>query len=156
VAIRKREDLARRVRHLIAVDATNVMARLRGRQVEMVSLFSRMRDRSPLLGVIHSWFHSITFGDLVKVEPAEQRAINQFYELLGEVRWYLQYTEDMPLQVQKRVTLFMRQLETKYRRLIEVIGPPDAEGAPVVEATVVEHSASPIRAVVPIRSRRRH
>ncbi len=130
-------DEAARVRHLVSVDAANVMRRLRARQGEMVKLFSRLRDRGPLLGVIHSWYWSITFAELKVVEPFEQKAINEFYEMLGELRWYLQYTEDMPVQVALRITTLARQLEGFYRRLVEAIGPPDGEGAPVVDAEVV-------------------
>ena len=148
----KSDETARRVRHLIALDAWNVMKRLRKRQVEMVSLFSRMRDRGPLLGVIHSWFHSVVFSDLSSLQPDEQLAANQYYEVLGELRWYLQYTEDMPLQVSQKVTRFVKELETRHRRLTEVIGPPDAEGARVVDASVVH---ADLRPAVPVRSRRR-
>ncbi len=40
---------AARTRQLIALDATNVMRRLAARQEEMIALFSRLRDRAPLL-----------------------------------------------------------------------------------------------------------
>jgi hypothetical protein len=128
---------ADRVRHLIAVDAATVMARLGKRQAEMVRLFSQLRDRSPLLEVVQSWFQSITFGELASLERAEQRAINSFYERLGDLRWYLRYTEDMPLQVGQHVTQCVRELVAGHRALTEAIGPPDVEGAEVIEARVV-------------------
>jgi hypothetical protein len=142
---KKAPDAARRVRHLIALDALNVMTRLRSRQDEMVRLFSRTRDRSPLLGVVHSWFLTITFSELATLEPMEQRAISHFYETLGELRWYLQYTEEMPLQVRKRVTQAMVGLEASHRRLTEATGPPDGQGAPVVEGAVSLVPAEPRR-----------
>jgi hypothetical protein len=128
---------ADRVRHLIAVDAATVMGRLGKRQAEMVRLFSRLRDRSPLLEVVQSWFASISFKELACLEPREQKAIVTFYEHLADLRWYLQYTEDMPLQVGTHVTQFARELATAHRVLTEQIGPPDAEGAEVIEAHVV-------------------
>ena len=103
----------------------------------MVSLFSRLRDRSPMLEAIGSSFSSITFSDLATLEPVEQTAVNQFYELLDELRWYLQYTEDMPTQVLLKVAVFVGRLETSHRQLTLVIGPASADGAPVVEAEVV-------------------
>src|SRR5437868_293149 len=99
------------------------MKRLATRQAEMVRLFSRLRDRSPLLEVVHSWFQTITFGELSSIEPHEQKAVNVFYELLGELRWYLQYTEDMPLQVQQRVVKFVHELRAAHQTLTSVIGP---------------------------------
>jgi hypothetical protein len=80
---------ADRVRHLLAVDAATVMARLVKRQAEMVRLFSRLRDRSPLLEVVQSWFQSIKFSELACLEPREQKAITAFYERLADLRWYL-------------------------------------------------------------------
>lgn len=125
------------MRHLIAVDTATVMKRLAERQAEMVRLFSRLRDRSPLLEVVSSWFQTITFSELASIEPHEQKAVNIFYQLLGELRWYLQYTEDMPLQVQQRVVKFVIELRAAHRTLTEVIGPADGEGAVVIEAKVV-------------------
>ena len=134
---KKQPDVAQRVRHLIAVDAATLMHRLGTRHGEMVRLFSRLRDRSPLLEVVASWFETITFTELAAIEPHEQKAVTVFYELLGDLRWYLQYTEDMPLQVQQRVVKFVHELRAAHRRLTEVIGPVDGKGAEVIDAQVV-------------------
>jgi len=134
---KKTRDAAERVRHLIAVDTATVMKRLAARQTEMVRLFSRLRDRSPLLEVVSSWFSTISFSELAAIEPHEQKAVNAFYELLSDLRWYLQYTEDMPLQVQQRVVKFAQELRVAHRKLTEVIGPAEAEGAEVIEAQVL-------------------
>lgn len=114
-----------------------VMTRLSRRHAEMVQLFSRLRDRGPLVAAVHSWFQTITFTELSQLEPHEQSAVNVFYELLGDLRWYLQYTEEMPLQVQQRVVKFVRELQKAHRVLTDVIGPADGEGAAVIEAQVV-------------------
>lgn len=134
--------LAARVRHLIALDAANLMARLAARHDAMVSLFSRLRDRNPLLQTVHSWFLTADFAELAALEPFEQNAVNQFYSLVGELRWYLQYTEDMPALVRQKVTNFVRRLREAHLKLTQVIGPPDAAGAPVVEGQVVVEVAT--------------
>ena len=128
---------AERVRHLIALDAQNVIRRLRARSEEMVSLFSRLRDRGPMLQTAHTWFGTITFTELSLLEPVEQKAVNAFYEALDELRWYLQYTEDMPGTVQTRITQLVRALDEQHHALTAAIGHPDAQGARVVEAEVV-------------------
>lgn len=130
-------ELAARVRHLIALDAANLMVRLRGRHDAMVGLFSRLRDRSPMMQTVHSWFLTADFSELAALEPFEQNAVNQFYSLVAELRWYLQYTEDMPALVRTKVTNFVRRLGEAHLKLTQVIGPPDAAGAPVVEGEVV-------------------
>lgn len=126
-----------RVRHLLAIDASNVMTRLAARQDSMVGLFSRLRDREPMLAVLDTWFDTITFTELSTLDPTEQKSVNRFYELLAEVRWYLAYTEDMPGMVQTKLSAILRRLEASYRELVSVIGPPEADGARIVEVKVV-------------------
>ena len=136
-ASRRRLQPATRVRHLLAIDANNVMARLAARQDSMVGLFSRLRDREPMLAVLDTWFDTITFTELSTLDPTEQKSVNRFYELLAEVRWYLAYTEDMPGMVQTKLNAILRRLEASYRELVSVIGPPEADGARIVEVKVV-------------------
>ena len=57
----KAASAPQRVRHLIALDASNVMRRLEARHAEMVALFSRLRDRAPMLETVHSWFDTAGF-----------------------------------------------------------------------------------------------
>jgi hypothetical protein len=130
-------ELAARVRHLIALDAANLMARIAARHEPMVSVFSRLRDRNPMLQTVHSWFLSVDFKELSALEPFEQNSVNQFYSLVGELRWYLQYTEDMPALVRQKVSNFVRRLVDAHVKLTAIIGPPDADGAPVIEGEVV-------------------
>lgn len=137
-------EAAARVRHLIALDAANVMRRLLARQVEMVGLFSRLRDRAPMLQTVHSSFHSAGFPELVVLEPAEQAVVNAFYEELAELRWYFQYTEDMPTAVHATTALRVKALSEAHARLTGIIGAPQANGAPAVEATVVVHAPDPV------------
>lgn len=125
------------VRHLLALDAQNVMARLGKRQEAMVGLFSRLRDRAPLMTATHTWFSTAGFDNLARLTPQQQKAASEFYELLGELRWYLQYTEDMPNQLRTSLEVFVRRLDESHRALQAVLGPPDARGAPVVDAEVV-------------------
>ena len=139
--VRKVTAPATHVRHLIAVDAQNVMTRLAARHEEMVQLFSRHRQRSALVAPLETWFSTIAFADLVLLTTKEQRAVNQFYECLGELRWYLEYTEDMPGQVQLKLGQHVRRLQKNYEGLTQVIGRPEADGAPVVEAILVSRKS---------------
>jgi hypothetical protein len=139
---RKPKDASVRVRHLIALDAQTVMKRLHERQVEMVRLFSRLRDRGPLLGVVQSWFQSITFAELSQLDPPEQSVAVGFYEQLDALRWYLQYTEDMPLQVQQQVAKRVTALGQAHRTLNAALGPPDGSGGTVLDAVVLERKVA--------------
>ncbi len=136
---------APKVRHLLSIDANNVMTRLAARGDAMVGLFSRLRDREPMLSVLDTWFDTIVFSELSQLEPHEQKSVNRFYELLAEVRWYLAYTEEMPLQVQTKLTAFTRRLEAAFRELMGTIGHPEANGAPVVDVRVVSKAQGKVR-----------
>jgi hypothetical protein len=125
------------VRHLLALDAQAVLARLDTKQDEMVALFSRHRSREPLLTVLRSHYTTITFPLLAVLEPHEQRAVHAFHQALDELRWYVHYTEDMPSTVRTTLALQARRLAELGRELFAVIGGPDAEGAPVVDGATV-------------------
>jgi hypothetical protein len=146
---------AARVRHLIALDAANVMRRLTQRNDEMVALFSRLRDRSPMVQAVDSWFVSAGFPELVLLEPGEQAVVNAFYEELAELRWYFQYTEDMPTTVLSTATARVKRLLEAHARLEGIIGAPMAEGTPAVEveAEVVVHPPEPMPALPPAKRR---
>ncbi|GMU61627.1 MAG: hypothetical protein AMXMBFR34_33900 [Myxococcaceae bacterium] len=128
---------AARVRHVLAMDAANVMKRLHARQDEMVRLFSRLRDRAPLMNTVHTWFTTITLAELTLLEPPEQHAVNAFYEALDDLRWYLQYTEEMPTHVREKLSRFVRRLDERHHALTAAIGPADQHGGPVVDVKVV-------------------
>lgn len=135
---KRRTAAEEQVRHLIAVDAMNVMRRLTARLEEMVALFSRLRSRAPMLETLHSTFGTASFADLAMLTITEQTAVNAFYESLSELRWYASYTEDMPQLVRSTVAQHLRKLQFAYARLIEVMGAPGADAGPVVDVDFVE------------------
>lgn len=122
-----------RVRHLLSLDADAVMRRLLGKQDEAVGLFGRLRTREGMIELCRSLFTSVTFNELVRLEPQEQLAVQAFHALLHELRWYVTYTEDMPSTVKSTVTLYVTRLTDLHEELNAVIGPPDAKGARVIQ-----------------------
>ena len=60
----------------------------------------------------------------------------------------------MPLQIQKRLVLFMTQLELGHRQLTGAIGPQEAEGAPVVDASRSTRGPAAVRPVLAGQRRR--
>ncbi len=159
MARRKQADETSRIRNLIALDAANIMRRLEARREEMITLFSRLRSREPMLETIASRFSSITFHDLARLPLREQAAVNQFYECLGELRWYFTYTEDMPSTVQQTISGLHRRLVEAHRKLVDAVGHPvTLEGDAVVESEVVRRersTESPSAALAPARPPRR-
>lgn len=123
-----------RVRHLLSLDADAVMRRLAAKQDEAVGLFSRLRTREGMIELCRSGFTTITFSELVRLDPAEQQAVEAFHQVLNELRWYVRYTEDMPSTVKTTVTLYVTKLDGLHRELNAIIGPPEAKGHRVVDA----------------------
>ncbi len=121
-----------RVRHLLSLDADAVMKRLTSKQDEAVGLFSRLRTREGMIELCRSSFTSITFSELVRLDPLEQAAVEAFHHTLGELRWYVRYTEDMPSTVKSTVTMYVVRLDELHHALNAAIGPPEAKGHRVI------------------------
>ncbi|MDP1826909.1 MAG: hypothetical protein Q8L48_26790 [Archangium sp.] len=122
-----------KVRHLLSLDADAVMKRLVSKQDEAVGLFSRLRTREGMVELCRSGFTTITFSELVRLDPGEQAAVEAFHHVLNELRWYVRYTEDMPSTVKSTVTLYVARLDELHHLLNAAIGPPDAKGHRVVD-----------------------
>ncbi|RMG10973.1 MAG: hypothetical protein D6729_18635 [Deltaproteobacteria bacterium] len=139
-------EAAARVRNLVALDAENVMRRLRERRGEMVTIFSRRREREVLLGAVRSYFEVAEAAHLVHLSPEEQSATSAFYEALDRLRYYFRYTEDMPGTVERVIEQHFAELRGHYERLVRILGGPvpadldDVPPAEVVEVEVVRGS----------------
>jgi hypothetical protein len=128
-----------RIRNLIALDADALMVRLDERKDEMIAMFSRHRDREPLLSPLRSWVPSASFQEIVLLAPAQQGAVAHFYEELDALRWYFRYTADMPGTALQIFAHHRKRLVLAYEGLKDAIGPaqpvpPSAPEAPPVLA----------------------
>lgn len=124
-----------KVRHLLSLDVAQVLRRLEAKQDEAVGLFSRLRTREGLIALCRTSFTSITFSELARLSPKEQKAVHAFHDVLHELRWYVSYTEDMPSTVKTTVSQYVRRLDELRHALNATLGPPDAEGHPVIDVT---------------------
>src|SRR4051812_16513842 len=122
MALSPSRPLRDRVRHWISLDAAGVMRRLTERQDEMLSNFSRLRDREVLLKPLRSTANTVRFADLVLFNPVEQRIIHDFFEALDDLHWYLQYTTDMPGALELKLRAYVRVLEVAHERLVAALG----------------------------------
>lgn len=130
----RQEAETAKVRHLLSLDVAQVMRRLDAKQDEAVGLFSRLRTREGLIALCRSSFTSITFVELARLTPHEQKAVHGFHDVLHELRWYVSYTEDMPSTVKTTVSQYVRRLDELRHAVNATIGAPDGDGHPVIEA----------------------
>ncbi len=137
---KKADQMAARVRNLLALDALGIMRRLDARKDEMFALFSRLRSRGPLLETLASRYADGAFEQLVHLTEQEQAVVDRFYERLDELRWYFTYTEDMPGTAQQSFVKLHKRLEEAYRVLVVTLGPPaSADGVRVVDVEAIRH-----------------
>lgn len=109
---------AERVRHLVRLDARQVVERFNARQGEMIGLFSKLRDREALTLPVHSLLPTLRFADLVVLEPNEQDAVTKFMAVVEELRWYLGYTEHMPGALSDALESYGRALSLAHDELV--------------------------------------
>jgi len=139
-----------RIRNLIALDARGLMQRLAERKDEMIAMFSRHREREPLLTPLRSWVPSASFQEIVVLSPEQQAAVARFYEELDALRWYFRYTSDMPGTAQQIFGHHRKRLGEAYAGLDEALGP--AKPPPKSETVAPE---APAAAVEKKKARRR-
>lgn len=90
------------------------------------------------MSTTHTTLLSITFDTLAALPAREQKAATTFIELVAELRWYLQYTEDMPGLLGQQLERFVVRLDEGLVTLIRALGPLDADGTRVVEAEALQ------------------
>lgn len=115
---------AERVRHLVRLDARLLVERFTGRRDDMVTIFSRQRDRSALIEPVHSLLPTLRFGDLVVLEPKEQEAVLRFATVVEELRWYLRYTDHMPGALSDALDDYRRALTVAHDQLVLSLAEP--------------------------------
>lgn len=108
------DQLISRLVTLIRLDAKNLFERIRDREVEYLTMFSLKRTRAHFAAVFRSRFKKVQIGDLKFLSPELIVALDDFYESVERMEWYLSSTEDMPQTVDDRVHFFIKDLSKKY------------------------------------------
>lgn len=121
MARRSLPDASVRTMHLVALDATSLLRRLEERHLEMLSAFSRLRDREGLLATMRCFGLSARFEDLAVVGPEVQDAVTRFYDLVDDLRWYFQFTTDMPGTLAQKFADHRRRLAEAHGELTRAL-----------------------------------
>lgn len=134
--------IAQRVLLLIKLDASSLFARVKERKSEYLAIFAIKRTRKHFEDIFFNRYSDVSIKELMNAPEECLVAIDQFYNAVEKMQWYLSGTEDMPATVEDKINRKVREVETLFHTMILYI---DAElcpeGGEKAEEAVVELSA---------------
>jgi hypothetical protein len=122
-----------RIRWLLALEIRRIVTGLELRRDYLATLWSRHRAREPYLETLASRWGSLGFDHLVELESSAIVSLEAFYETLGDVRLYCQYTEDMPATMLDAMDAFREQLHELGEAALAAIGVDEVTLPPAPE-----------------------
>jgi hypothetical protein len=107
---------------LIALEIRRIVRHLRIRQDMLVKSWSRFRAREPFLETMFSRWRTVAFGDLALLPASAHEALDDFYEVLDDFRYYVKYTSDMPATLEEQYQLYWGRLSEVADEAVEALG----------------------------------
>ena len=105
-----KDEITQRYLLLLKIDSTNLVERIKNRRKEFVEVFAMRRTREHFAWVFQSRYDRATIKDLAHCSSETIVALDQFYSLADEMKWYLFQTEDMPNTVEETVFRMTKRL----------------------------------------------
>ena len=102
---------------LVRLDAQRLYERIKEREVEYMHIFSSKRTREHFSMIFHNRYSKMTISELKLCEAETIVALDSFYHMVDELRWYLFCTEDMPGTVQDNVERYIHELSELHQTL---------------------------------------
>lgn len=134
-------DLPERLRRLLALEVSRIVEDLDVRRSILVELWSRQRDRGPLLETVFSRWRTLSMIDLALVDADAMLACEAFYRELDDLRLYFQFTQDMPTTLEERYNEALMRITAYGRLAVGLLG--GTPGRPLVEFEEVEPAPPP-------------
>jgi hypothetical protein len=111
---KNKDEVARRYLLLLKLDIKNLFRRLASRKNEYIMIFALKRSREHFNTVFASRYEQAGFDELAYCSEETITALDQFYSHVEEIKWYLDYTEDMPNMVEDELSRMFHKLEEYY------------------------------------------
>ena len=102
---------------IIQNDSNSLYDRLISREKEYLKILSLKRTRSHFQELFKSHYDTIRIEELKCFSVDLINAINSFYLVVADLKWYLSYTEDMPMVVQDKIEIELKNLDKCYSTL---------------------------------------
>lgn len=96
---------------LLKLDAKRLFERIKYRAPEYMYEFSLKRTRDHFPAIFTNRYDSTTIKELMLCGQEVIVGLDLFYTKIDEMRWYLNYTQDMPNRVEDKVHAHIRELE---------------------------------------------
>lgn len=113
----KLNEEALRFLTLIKLDAQRLFERIKYRAPEYLLEFSLKRSRDQFTHIFKSRYDDTTIKELMLCGQEVIVALDQYYALIDEMRWYLNVTQDMPNKIDDKVHIYIKELDVKLQML---------------------------------------
>jgi hypothetical protein len=124
-------QLPDRLRQLIAMEIGRVVEDLEVRRGFLVEVWSRHRDRGPLLDTVFTRWKTLALADLALIDAEAMIACEAFYRELDELRLYFQFTQDMPTTLDEQYALALARVQAYGNLALRMLG--GAPPRPIVD-----------------------
>lgn len=113
----RKDEITQRYLLLFKLDAHNLLQRIKSRRKEFVDIFAMRRTREHFAWVFSSRYDRATIKDLAHCSSETIAALDQYYGLVDEMKWYLFQTEDMPNTVEETIFRLTKRLDKLHSTL---------------------------------------
>lgn len=120
-----------RLRRLVAMEIDRIIGDLELRRDFLIEIWSRHRDRGPFIDTVFSRWRTLAMADLALLDSEAAVACEAFYHELDELRFYFQFTQDMPTTMLDRYDGALGRVAAYGALAMELLG--GAPARPVVE-----------------------
>lgn len=96
----KNTEATQRVLVLLKIDSNNLFNRIKVRKTEYLEIFALRRTREHFPMIFKNRYEGTTIMDLAHCSTELITTLDQYYNLVEEMNWYLFQTEDMPNTVE--------------------------------------------------------
>ncbi|MBP9673716.1 MAG: hypothetical protein KBD63_01355 [Bacteriovoracaceae bacterium] len=111
------KEIARRIYLLLKIDARTLFNRISSRSFEIVEIFASKRTRDHLKDIFRNRYEETSVHELKNCSEEVIQALNEFYTEMDNLRWYLQYSTDMPTAIEAHLLRVIHLLELHLQNL---------------------------------------
>jgi hypothetical protein len=125
---------------MFKLDAKNLFSRVLYRKPEYITIFALKRTRDHFIDIFKNRYRDVTLSEISHCALETIQALNDFYDEVDSIRWYLITTEDMPNSVSDELDRRFIRLEELHNSLILQIDKELGIESDILMGTVAELS----------------